>query len=247
VAIVNETLARKFFPSGSAVGNRIRPTVSAGSEPPPIREIVGVVADVKLDSLREDSRPMIYVPEAQTGFSSMWLVVKTEGDDAAALASLRRIVGRIDPELPVYAPQSLSRYVIESYSAERFTSLLVTVFAAVALALTAIGLFGVVSYTVAQRTHEIGIRMAIGARPGEVFRMVVGSGMRLVLAGAAAGLAGALLLGRVFESFLFGVGRSDPGTLIGVAAVLAAIAFLACALPARRAVQVDPVTALREE
>jgi len=123
----------------------------------------------------------------------------------------------------------------------------VTIFAAVALALTAIGLFGVVSYTVAQRTHEIGVRMAIGARSGEVFRMVVGSGMRLVLAGAAAGLAGAILLGRFFESFLFGVGRSDPATLASVSALLAAIAFVACAIPARRAVRVDPVTALREE
>jgi len=247
VAIVNETLARKFFPGGDAVGRRIRPTVSAGSEPPPIREIVGVAGDMKLDGLREESRPMVYVPEAQAGFSSMWLVVKTAGNDAAALASIRRLVDRIDPELPVYAPQPLAQYVTESYSAERFTSLLVTIFAAVALALTAIGLFGVVSYTVAQRTHEIGVRMAIGARPGEVFRMVVGSGMRLVLAGAAAGLAGAILLGRFFESFLFGVGRSDPATLASVSALLAAIAFVACAIPARRAVRVDPVTALREE
>jgi putative ABC transport system permease protein len=202
---------------------------------------------MKLDGLREESRPMVYVPEAQAGFSSMWLVVKTAGNDAAALASIRRLVDRIDPELPVYAPQPLAQYVTESYSAERFTSLLVTIFAAVALALTAIGLFGVVSYTVAQRTHEIGVRMAIGARPGEVFRMVVGSGMRLVLAGVAAGLAGALLLGRLFESFLYGVGRSDPATLASVSGLLAAIAFVACALPARRAVRVDPVTALREE
>ncbi len=247
VAIVNETLARKYFPDGKAVGRRIQPTVSPGSGPPPIREIVGVAGDVKLDGLREEARPMIYVPESQVGFSSIWLVVKTTGSDATALASMRRLVDRIDPELPVYAPQPLAQYVSGSYSAERFTSLLVTIFAAVALALTAIGLFGVVSYTVAQRTHEIGVRVAIGARPAEVFRMVVGSGMRLVLAGAAAGLTGALLLGRVFEGFLFGVGRSDPATLASVAALLAAIGFLACALPARRAVRVDPVTALREE
>ena len=247
VAIVNEALARKFFPGGDAIGRRIRPTVSAGDEPPAFREIVGIVGDVKLDGLRDEPGPVVYLPEAQVGFTSTWLVVKTSGDDAAALASIRRLVGRIDPELPVYASQPLSRYVSDSVRAERFTSVLVTLFAALALVLTAIGLFGVISYTVAQRTHEIGVRMAIGARPGEVFRMVVGSGMRLVGAGTAAGLAGALLLGRAFERFLFGVGRSDPATLAGVAALLAAVGLLACALPARRAVRVDPVSALRDE
>ncbi|HET9795938.1 MAG TPA: ABC transporter permease [Thermoanaerobaculia bacterium] len=247
VAVVNEALARKFFPDGNALGRRIRPSVSSGSEQPAFREIVGVVGDVKLDGLREEPGPMVYVPEAQAGFSSMWLVVRSAGGPAAALASIRRIVGRVDPDLPVYAPQPLSRYVSDSVAGEKFNSLLVALFAGLALALTAIGIFGVISYTVAQRTHEIGVRVAIGARPDTVFRMVVGSGMRLVALGGAAGLAGALLLGRLFEGFLFGVGRSDPATLIGVAAVLGAIAFLACAVPARRAVRIDPLTALREE
>jgi putative ABC transport system permease protein len=247
VAIVNESLARRFFPGASAVGKWIRPSVSAGDDPPAMREIVGVVSDVKLDGMREDGRPTIYVPEAQSGFNSIWLVAKSSGDDAAALASLRRIVGRLDPELPVYAVQPLSRYVADSVLPERFNTLLVSLFASLALALTAIGLFGVISYTVAQRTHEIGVRMAIGARAGAVFGMVIASGMRLVLLGAAAGLAGSLLLGRTLESFLFGVGSADPATLTAVAAVIVLVGFVACAIPARRAVRVDPVSALREE
>jgi len=247
VAIVNETLARKFFPNGNAVGQRIRPSFSPGSEEPAFREIVGTVADVKLDGFRGEATPAIYVPEAQAGFDSMWIVVKTAGDDASALASIRRLVGRMDPELPVYAPQPLSGYVSDSLSPERFNSLLVGLFAFVALALTAIGLFGVISYSVAQRTHEIGVRMAIGARPGEVFRMVVGSGMRLIALGGAAGLAGALLLGKTFEGFLFGVGRHDPATLAAVAVLLGIVGFFACAIPARRAVRIDPLSALRDE
>jgi len=247
VAIVNEALARKYFPGRNALGQRIRPTVSAGSDPPAFREIVGIVGDVKLDGLRDEPDPTLYVPEAQVGFSSMWLVVRSAGSEAAALAAIRRVVAGIDPDLPVYAPQPLSGYVSDSLAGEKFNSLLVALFAGLALALTAIGIFGVISYTVAQRTHEIGIRIAIGARPESVFGMVVYSGMRLVLAGAAAGLAGALLLGRLFDRFLFGVGRTDPATLGGVAVLLGAIAFLACAIPARRAVRVDPMTALREE
>jgi putative ABC transport system permease protein len=247
VAIVNEALARRFFAGTTAVGKRIRPSVSATDEPPPMREIVGVVADVKLDGIREDARPTIYVPEAQSGFNSIWIVAKSSGDDAIALASLRRIVGRIDPELPVYAVQPLSRYVADSLSPERFNTLLISLFAGLALALTAIGLFGVISYTVAQRTHEIGVRMAIGARPSAVFRMVIASGMRLVLLGAGAGLAGALTMGKTFEGFLFGVGSADPGTLAAVAVVLVLVGFLACAVPAMRAVAIEPLAALREE
>ena len=247
VAIVNETLARKFFPAGSTVGRRIRPSFAPGNDPPALREIVGVVGDVKLDGIRGEPTPTIYVPEAQAGFDSMWIVVRTTGNDASALASIRRLVGRMDPELPVYAPKALAAYVSGSVSAERFTSLLVTLFAFVALALTAIGLFGVISYTVAQRTHEIGVRMAIGARPGAVFRMVVGSGMRLIGIGGAAGLALAILLGKAFEGFLFGIGRHDPATLAAVAVLIGIVGFCACAIPARRAVRIDPVTALRDE
>jgi putative ABC transport system permease protein len=247
VAVVNESLARQFFPGGRAVGRLIQPSVSAGSEKPALREIVGVVADVKLDGLREAPRPTIYVPEAQTGFSSIWLVVKSSGDDASALAALRRIVRGIDPELPVYSVQPLSRYVADSLSPERFQTLLISLFAGLALALTGIGLFGVVSYTVSQRTREIGVRIAIGARPTEVFGMVVRSGMRLVVLGIVAGLAGSLLLGKAFESFLFGVGKADPATLAAIAAVLGVVGVLACALPARRAVAIDPLSALRYE
>ena len=245
VAIVNESLARQFFPGGRAVGRMIRPSVSPGSEKPVFREIVGVVADVKLDGLREAPRPTVYVPEAQTGFNSIWLVVKSSGDDAAAIASLRRVAGGFDSELPVYAVQPLSRYVADSLSPERFNTLLISLFAGLALALTGIGLFGVVSYTVSQRTREIGVRIAIGARPSEVFGMVVRSGMRLVLLGIVAGLAASLLLGRAVESFLFGVGRADPATLAAIAAILGVVGVLACVLPARRAVAIDPLEALR--
>jgi len=247
VAVVNEALARKYFAEGNALGKRIRPSVSAGDDPPAFREIVGIVADVKLDGLRADPRPTVYVPEAQVWFSSMRLVVKTSGDDAAAIASVRRLVGRLDRDLPVYGAQPLSRYVSDSVSSERFTSLVVVLFAGTALVLTAIGLFGVISFAVAQRTREIGIRMAIGARPGEVFHMVIAAGMRLVAVGAAAGLAGALLLGRTLQAFLFGIGGSDPATLGAVAALLVAVGVCACAIPARCAIGVDPIVALREE
>jgi putative ABC transport system permease protein len=222
----------------------------------PHSEIVGVVAHVKnygLDSpgpvqaelyRARDQVPDRFQPLLADRVS---LVVRTAGDPAAMAPAVRRAVQEVDPNQPVYNVNTMEQVLSDSVASQRLSMLLLSIFAAVAMTLAAVGIYGVMSYTVAQRTHEIGVRMALGAQEGDVLRMVVGQGLKLVLAGVLIGLAAALALTRLMSSLLFGVSATDPATLVAISLLLVGVAVLASYIPARRATKVDPLIALRYE
>jgi putative ABC transport system permease protein len=243
VTLVSESLARKFFAGENPVGRRITP-----DEGKPTLEVVGVVADARRTSLASDAEPEFYVPFGQAAQRRMNLVVRAGvGDPAALTSSLRGAVAELDREQLVWQTRSLDQLVSASVAGRRFNMTLLGLFAGVAMLLAALGLYGVMAYSVTRRTHEIGVRMALGARGSDVLRMVVGQGMRLALLGVAIGLAAAFAVTRVLASLLYGVTTTDPLTYAGLAALLASVAFLASYLPARRATKVDPMEALRYE
>ena len=248
VIIVTDTFARRFFPNEDPVGKHIKIGISTfDDEKPSMREIVGVVGDVRNRSLNTEPRPAYYVPQTQTPFSQTTVVVKTTKDPHSLISAINKEVTSMDADLPVFSVKTLEEYLAASVAAPRFNTTLLTLFAAVALVLTMVGLYGVMSYSVAQRTNEIGIRMALGAQTRDVLRLIVGQGFKLVVIGLAIGLAGAFALTRLLASLLFGVGTKDPLTFVAVAGILAFVAVLACYLPARRASRVDPLIALRYE
>lgn len=247
VAIVTESFAKKFFPGENPIGKRITPSGSVDPGEPPVREIVGVVGDIHLTSLREAAPPQIYMPHQQFAVSGMSLLVRSSINPASLTNSLRNVVAELDKDVPVYRPRLLTEYVSSSIAQPRFNAILVALFAALALLLAAAGIFGVMSYAVTQRTHEIGIRLALGAQRSHVLRLIFGEGMRLVALGAVVGIALVFALGRLLNNLLYGIGASDPLTLISVTVLLGLVAFLACWWPARRASSVDPVIALRSE
>ena len=211
------------------------------------KEVVGVVADLKHESLAGEGAPEVYVPFTQRPNSWMFLAVRGEGDLAALAGSVRAAVREVDPGEPVYGVMTMRQRLDQSLAPQRFNTALLGAFAAAATLLAAVGVFGVLSFQVAERRHEIGIRMALGARRGDVLKLVVGRGLRLVLAGVVIGLAAALALTRVMTSLLFGVSATDPATLTTISLGLIALTLLASYLPARRATKVDPITALRYE
>jgi predicted permease len=248
VAIVNETMARRYFPAGSALGRRIR-AGGFGPEDPWIT-IVGVAGDVKFAGLDAETSPTIYLPVGQQLWwrTPMYLVLRAEGADASALtASVRGEVQSADRDLPVANVKTGAQLVHETVGQPRFRTLLITIFAAVALLLAAVGIYGVISYSVSRRTHEIGVRMALGAGARDVLRLVISQGMRPALLGMALGLAGAFALTRLMEGLLFGVEATDSATFAATAALFALVALAACCVPAWRALKVDPVIALRCE
>jgi putative ABC transport system permease protein len=248
VVIINEALARRFFPNQDPIGRRIRPRASIGPGEAEMRDIVGVVSDIKHRSLATDAQPEVYVPYAQLPISnSMMLLLRTETDPHSLVSAARAEVHALDKDLPIYEVRTLDQYFSEAVAHPRFNGLLLTVFACVALILTTIGLFGVMSYSVTQRTHEIGIRTALGAQSRDVLKLVVKQGMTLALIGVAIGLITSLALTRLMKSLLFGVGATDPATFVSVALLLTCVALLACYVPARRATKVDPMIALRCE
>jgi putative ABC transport system permease protein len=247
VAIINETLARRYFPDGDPLGKRINPSFSIGTGEPLMREIIGVVRDVKHASLRVDAEPEIYVTHAQFPRNSMTLVVRADSDPNRLIGAIRNEVQQLDNELPVFNVKTLDQYLSASVAEPRFNTLLIGSFAGLALLLTAIGLYGVMSYAVTQRTHEIGIRMALGARPRDVLRLIIGQGMGMAVIGMGIGIAAAYGLTRVMASLLYGVSATDPTTFAVVIALLTVVALLACYIPARRATKVDPMVALRYE
>jgi putative ABC transport system permease protein len=245
VIIVDDLFAKQHWPGEEAVGKRIRFGSDAKA---PGLEVVGVVGRVKMESLSDDSnRVQGYFSFAQIPFTGMTIVIKGTGDPNQLIASARAQVAAADPDQPIYNIRTMDEIRGEAVAPQRLNLMLMSIFAGLALVLAIVGIYGVMSYAVTQRTHEIGIRMAIGAQPRDVFRMILGHGMFLTAVGLVAGLLGAFALTRLMATMLFGVGPSDPATFAGVALLLAAVALIACYIPGRRATKVDPVNSLRYE
>lgn len=242
VVIINETMARRYWPDEDPIGKRISIYTGQGWQ-----EIVGVVRDVKVEGLNGGPALQTYLPYLQTPVSGMSLVVRTHDDPTALAAAVRAEVAALDSELPVTSVRTLEQVSSSSIRQQRLPAVALGTFAALALLLAAIGVYGVLAHLVCQRTHEIGIRMALGAAPGDVLRTVLGQGMRMAALGIAIGTLGALAAGRLLAGLLFGVRATDPVTFVGGAAALALVALLACWIPARRAMRVDPQVALRGE
>jgi putative ABC transport system permease protein len=246
VALINETMARTLWPKQDPLGKRIK---FPGSErnPQPWRTIVGVVADVAQYALDRQPPMQIYLADAQYSVSFMTLVVRTARDPAGFVPAVRNEVRAMDKDQAVFGIATLEELIGTSIALRRFLMLLLLGFAAVALVLAAVGIYGVISYTVTQRTHEIGIRMALGAQASDVLRLIVGQGLRLVLSGVVIGLVAAFGLTRLLSTLLFEVSATDPLTFASIVLLLAVIALLACWIPARRATKVDPMFALRHK
>jgi predicted permease len=246
VVLVNETLARRYFPNENPIGKHIKPDV-ADTGDPKMREIVGVVGDVRHRNLWQATEAECYVPYDQVAIGVMNIVVRAQSEPLSLLPAIREQLRALDTELPIYKARDMRDYVEASVAQRKFTSTLVSVFAAAGLLLATVGLFGLISYSVAQRRNEIGIRVAVGAERGDIIAMVLRSGVTLALAGVVVGLAGTLALSSVLKSQLFGVTATDPLTFIGVALGLIAVATAACYIPAWRAANADPLVALRNE
>ena len=248
VVIVNERFAQKFFPGQNAIGKRIKPGFSADETGEKMREIVGVVGNVKHLALKNEDSPEMYLPQTQIPFNIMSLVVRTSVSDPAALTSaVRKELAAMDGSIPLTSIRVFEEYISRSLARPRFNALLLSIFAGVALLLTAIGIYGVMAYSVAQRTNEIGIRIALGAAQSSIFRLIVGQAMTLVGISIVIGVAGAFGATRLLSTLLFGVGAWDPLTFGSIVALIAVVAFLAAWLPARRAARVNPIVALRTE
>jgi len=233
-------MARRYFPDEDPVGQRL----VFGSDK---REIVGIVSDVSHFGLTQDARPAMYFPHAQSPARGMSLVVRTASNPLALTASVRNQVSSLDQNLATSNVMTLEELVGSSLAEPRFTLLLLGSFAGVALVLSAIGVYGVVSYSVSQRSHEIGVRMALGAQVNDVLKLVIAQGMTLVLGGVGVGLVAAFALSRVMSKLLYGVSPTDVTTFAATALILAGVALGACFVPGRRATRVDPMEALRYE
>ena len=248
IVIVTESFAKRYWSSEAAVGKRIK--FGAADSNNSWMEIVGVVGDIRYRSLRQDpeANPIIYAPLEQSEvIEGMNLMARTKGDPEGMVAPLRQAIQQYDSEVPVYHIAAVKQRIAEQGGETRAYASLLGFFALLALILSAVGVYGVMSYAVAQRTHEIGIRMALGAQPGGVLRLVLGQSLKLTLAGLALGAAAALALTRLLAGLLFGVKATDLTTFVAGSLLLAAVAVAACYIPARRAMRVDPMVALRHE
>ncbi|HEX5635237.1 MAG TPA: FtsX-like permease family protein, partial [Gemmatimonadales bacterium] len=249
VIVINETMARAYWPGQDAIGKRIQQVGRdgrPGGGPARWITVVGVIGDVRADGLDRPVPPQMYGSMWQISGLSLGVVMKMR-PGVSAEEVLRREVKAVDPDLPVYAVRPFDEVLAAANATRRFVMLLVGLFGLTALLLAALGIYGVIAYAVSQQQREIGIRIALGARPGSVVRMVLADGLRLTLVGVAVGLAGALATTRLLSGLLFGVGASDPLTFGAIVAVLAVVALAACWIPARRAAAVNPLVALRSE
>ena len=252
VAVINQTMARRFFPNETAIGKRLRlywSTEKTGSW----FEIVGLVADTKINSLDEEPKQEIFVPASQVEQIGGWiprtmtLVLRSQTDPISLAGSVRKLVVGLDNSLPAYGVQTMEQIINGTISRPRFNTMLLSIFASIALLLATVGIYGVMSYWVSQRRPEIGIRVALGAERRDIFKLVMGQGSLLILTGITTGLAGSFALTRLISSLLHGVSPTDVTTFAAVPLLLALVALLACYIPARRATRVDPVVALRYE
>jgi putative ABC transport system permease protein len=244
--VIDEEFARRYWPNEDPIGKRIK--LGGGAPDAPSAEVLGVVGRVKMESLNQNSdRVQGYFAFAQQPAGGMTVIIKGASDPNQLISSVRGAVKQIDPDQPIYNPRTMDEIRAESVASERLNLTLLSLFAGIALVLAIVGIYGVMSYSVTQRTHEIGIRMAIGARPRDVFKMILGHGMKLALIGVGLGLVGAFILTRFMASMLFGVEPTDATTYGALSVLLIGIALLACYLPGRRATRVEPTISLRYE
>src|SRR5262245_27138706 len=244
VVSINEAFARANFPNEDPLGKRVVIDMKDDNQP---CEIIGIVGDSKHMNLDAEVQPMSYWPHPELTYSGMTFVIRTKSEPAAVANAARNVIRSLDPEQPVADVRTMESLIGTSVARARFNTLLLGIFAIAALLLAGVGIYGVMAYSVAQRTHEIGVRMALGARSTDVLRLVVRRGMTLTLAGVAIGVAASFALTRLMETLLFNVSATDPLTFAGIPLLLAFVALLACLIPARRAAKVDPMVALRYE
>lgn len=248
VAIVNRTLAQRFFPNEDPIGKHVRPGIGNGQPGgPPMREIVGVIADVKQGELGVEALPEIYAPLAQSAFSPMTIVLRSSSDPRHVIAAARRELASLSKNVPIYDVKTLDECVADSLAQSRFSTFLLSSFAALAVFLASLGVYGVISYVVLQRTHEIGVRVALGAEAGDVVRWVLARGLLLAIIGVTIGLTASFGLVQLVSGMLYGTRTTDPVTFAVAPLVLLGVAGLASYIPARRAARVDPIVALRHE
>jgi putative ABC transport system permease protein len=253
VVVIDEALAARYWPNQSPLGQRLR-IDDGGAAPPREVEVVGVVGQVKHVGLEDEPTPTVYAPFEQVPagtvsflINNLNLVVRTDGDPLALQGAVRREVQGIDRDVPASSVKTMEQFLSSAVAPRRFQMLLLALFAGAALVLAAMGVYAVISYSVAQRTHEIGIRVALGAGRSDVLKLILGQGVKLILLGLVAGLAASLALTRLMSSLLYGVSTFDPATFIVVSVLLALVALAACYIPARRSMKVDPMEALRYE
>jgi putative ABC transport system permease protein len=246
VLVINETLAKRLFPNEDPVGKRLEPSFSTAG-PTRMREIIGVVGDTRHTGPRDEPTLEIYFPQTQMPFETMAVVLRSTSDPRGLANAVRDSLRALNKEAPVFRFRTLDEYFARTLAPARFNSLLIGLFAVVALVITMVGLYGVISCAVSQNTHEFGIRMALGAQAGDILRLVLKQGMMLALAGIVLGVAGAFALTRLFAELLYEVSPTDAPTFSVIALLLTAVALLACYIPARRATKVDPLVALRYE
>jgi predicted permease len=245
VVIINEALARRYFPNEDPIGKQIK--LGRYMEANPLHTVVGIVGNIKHRGLDFEFEPEFYYPYPQTPVRFSSIVARTQGDPLSLTSAVRNAVLEVDEEQPLARIRTMEMAISNSVTQRRLNMILLGIFGALALALAAVGIYGVMSYTVTQRTREIGIRMALGAQRRDVLKSVVGQGMSLAASGVGIGLLGAFLVTRLMETLLFGVKPTDPATFGGIALLLLGVAFFACCIPARRATKVDPVVALKYE